>query len=29
LEGVVKGYETASHALHALQVEERLNTLQH
>ena len=29
LEGVVKGYETASQALHALQVEERLNTLQH
>lgn len=28
LEGVVKGYETAAHALHALQVEERLNTLQ-
>jgi hypothetical protein len=29
LEGVVNGYETASRALHALQVEERLNTLQH
>jgi hypothetical protein len=29
LEGVVKGYETASCALHALQVEERLNTAQH
>jgi hypothetical protein len=29
LEGVVKGYETASHALRALQDEERLNTLQH
>ena len=29
LEGVVKGYETAARALHALQVEERLNTLQH
>src|ERR1700751_2139669 len=29
LEGVVKSYETASHALHALQVEDRLNTLQH
>ena len=28
LEGVVKGYETASQALHALQVEDRLNTLQ-
>ena len=29
LDGVVKGYETASQALHALQVEERLNTLRH
>jgi hypothetical protein len=29
LEGVVKGYETAAHALQALQVEERLNTLPH
>ncbi|HEY1841791.1 MAG TPA: hypothetical protein VGG53_16530 [Mycobacterium sp.] len=29
LEGVVKGYETAARALHALQVEERLNTLRH
>jgi hypothetical protein len=29
LEGVVKGYETASHALRALQDEERLNTLRH
>lgn len=26
LQGVVKGYETAARALHALQVEERLNT---
>ena len=26
LEGVVKGYETAAHALEALQVEERLNS---
>jgi hypothetical protein len=29
LEGVVKGYETASQALRALQVEDRLNTLRH
>src|ERR1700743_3128567 len=29
LEGVVKGYEQGWRALHALQVEERLNTLQH
>ena len=29
LEGVVKGYETAARALRALQVEDRLNTLQH
>jgi hypothetical protein len=29
LEGVVKGYETAAHALRALQVEDRLNTLRH
>jgi hypothetical protein len=29
LEGVVQGYQTASQALHALQVEEKLNTLQH
>ena len=29
LEGVVKGYETAARALQALQVEERLNTVQH
>ncbi len=28
LEGVVKGYETAAHALRTLQVEDRLNTLQ-
>ena len=29
LEGVVKGYRTAARALHALQVEDRLNTLRH
>jgi hypothetical protein len=29
LEGVVKGYETAARALHALQVEDKLNTLRH
>jgi hypothetical protein len=27
LEGVVKGYQTAAAALHALQVEDKLNTL--
>ncbi len=29
LEGVVTGYETAAHALQALQVEDRLNMLRH